>query len=137
MPRKNTISWFCVRVGRCNTLFWICSVLFLWRYIGCKRRNSLQQCYSVSVQHSCSSVILFAELIKYNISRRIAEALVFGSWILGQALAYAPNMNAAVYSAGRLFRILDRLPQYAAPATTPGIPFESVPYFHSNMCYVS
>lgn len=34
--------------------------------------------------------------------------------MLGQSLAYAPNMNAALLSAGRLFKILDRVPKYAS-----------------------
>jgi len=33
---------------------------------------------------------------------KVAEALIFGSWMLGQALAYAPNVNDAILSAGRL-----------------------------------
>lgn len=50
---------------------------------------------------------------------RISEALIFGSWILGQALAYAPNVNTAVLSAGRLLRLLDRIPQYSNPTAMP------------------
>lgn len=51
-------------------------------------------------------------------SRSVCEALIYGSWVLGQALAYAPNMNSAMISAGRLFQILDRVPKYGSTAIT-------------------
>lgn len=50
---------------------------------------------------------------------RISEALIFGAWMLAQALSYAPNVNVAVLSAARLLRLLDRVPQYVAPTKEP------------------
>lgn len=48
--------------------------------------------------------------VLYFLYCRVAEALIFGSWMLGQALAYAPNVNTAVMSAKNLFALLDREP---------------------------
>lgn len=44
------------------------------------------------------------------ISYSVSEALIFGSWMIGQALAFAPNVNAAKISAKRIFSSLDRIP---------------------------
>lgn len=41
---------------------------------------------------------------------RVAEALIFGTWMLGQSMAFAPNFGTAKLSAGRLFQLLDRKP---------------------------
>lgn len=38
--------------------------------------------------------------------------------MLSQALSYAPNVNVAVLSAGRLLRLMDRVPQYNNPENT-------------------
>lgn len=38
--------------------------------------------------------------------------------MLSQALSYAPNVNVAVLSAGRLLRLMDRVPQYSNPEKT-------------------
>lgn len=46
---------------------------------------------------------------------RISEALLFGAWILGQTLAFAPNYNAAKMAAGRLFYLMDRKPRISSP----------------------
>lgn len=81
--------------------------------------------YSNVIQLVCIIHIKISSRIKLSIIlRRISEALIFGSWVLGQALAYAPNMNAAVLSAGRLFKILDRVPQFALPGTRPDMAFK-------------
>lgn len=57
-------------------------------------------------------------------SNRVSEALIFGAWMLAQALSYAPNVNVAILSAARLLQMLDRTPQYA-PAT--GVPVAVAP----------
>lgn len=44
-------------------------------------------------------------------SCRVSECLIFGSWMLGQALAYAPNMSLAVLSGKHVLQILDRTPR--------------------------
>ncbi|XP_055605924.1 multidrug resistance protein homolog 49 [Uranotaenia lowii] len=49
---------------------------------------------------------------------KVSEALIFGAWMLGQALAYAPNVNSAMLSAGRLMRLLDRSPKMHNPSSS-------------------
>ncbi|XP_015603415.1 multidrug resistance protein homolog 49 isoform X2 [Cephus cinctus] len=51
---------------------------------------------------------------------KVSEALIFGSWMLGQALAFAPNFNTAKISAGRIFRLLDRVPEITTPPELEG-----------------
>ncbi|KAH0550179.1 multidrug resistance protein homolog 49-like isoform X1 [Cotesia glomerata] len=51
---------------------------------------------------------------------KVSEALIFGSWMLGQALAFAPNFNTAKISAGRIFRLLDRVPEILTPPEMEG-----------------
>ena len=45
--------------------------------------------------------------------------MIFGSWMLGQALAYAPNVNAAVVSASRIMKLLQRVPAQINPQPSP------------------
>uniref|UniRef100_A0A1B0A9F0 ABC-type xenobiotic transporter n=1 Tax=Glossina pallidipes TaxID=7398 RepID=A0A1B0A9F0_GLOPL len=52
--------------------------------------------------------ILVANGLPYENVIKVAESLLFGSWMLGQALAFSPNVGAGVYSAGRLFKLFDR-----------------------------
>ena len=40
----------------------------------------------------------------------MAEALILGTIIVGQATAFAPNYSKAVLAAARVFRLLDRRP---------------------------
>ena len=40
----------------------------------------------------------------------MAEALILGTIMVGQAQAFAPNYNKAVLAAARVFRLLDRRP---------------------------
>lgn len=40
--------------------------------------------------------------------------------MLGQALAYAPNVNAAVISASRIMKLLKRTPLQSNPKPLPG-----------------
>ncbi|XP_054264995.1 multidrug resistance protein homolog 49-like isoform X1 [Macrosteles quadrilineatus] len=40
----------------------------------------------------------------------VAEALLYGAWMLAQAVSFAPSLNLAKIAAGRLFKILDRNP---------------------------
>uniref|UniRef100_A0A336LJ59 ABC-type xenobiotic transporter n=1 Tax=Culicoides sonorensis TaxID=179676 RepID=A0A336LJ59_CULSO len=46
---------------------------------------------------------------------KVSEALLFGAWMMGQALAYAPNVNSALDSAGRILNLLDRRPNIFDP----------------------
>lgn len=40
--------------------------------------------------------------------------------MLGNALAYAPNVSVAFLSAARLLNIIDRIPQYRNVSSIPG-----------------
>ncbi|EZA49880.1 multidrug resistance protein homolog 49 isoform X2 [Ooceraea biroi] len=60
------------------------------------------------------------ENLNYEDVIKVSEALIFGSWMLGQALAFAPNFNTAKISAGRIFRLLDRVPQITSPPGSEG-----------------
>lgn len=55
---------------------------------------------------------------------RVGEALIFGSWMLGQALAYAPNVNAAIVSASRIKKVLERIPKIGNPFMSTDTNFE-------------
>jgi ATP-binding cassette subfamily B (MDR/TAP) protein 1 len=48
----------------------------------------------------------------------VAETLVYGAWMLGQGLAFAPNYSIAKMAAGRMFRIMDRKPRIYSSQTT-------------------
>ncbi len=41
----------------------------------------------------------------------MAEALILGTMMVGQATAFAPNYNKAIIAAGRIFKLLDRVPK--------------------------
>uniref|UniRef100_A0A182J704 ABC-type xenobiotic transporter n=1 Tax=Anopheles atroparvus TaxID=41427 RepID=A0A182J704_ANOAO len=56
--------------------------------------------------------------LEYKDVIKVSEALIFGAWMLGQALAYAPNVNSAVLSAGRLMKLFDRTPRMHNPTTS-------------------
>lgn len=42
---------------------------------------------------------------------RISELLLFGTMMVGQAFAFAPNANKGAVSAARIFHILERKPE--------------------------
>ncbi|XP_037948001.1 multidrug resistance protein homolog 49-like isoform X1 [Teleopsis dalmanni] len=48
--------------------------------------------------------------VHYKNVIKVSEALIFGSWMLGHAFAYAPNVSAAILSAGRLLKLFNRAP---------------------------
>ncbi|XP_053662554.1 multidrug resistance protein homolog 49 [Anopheles marshallii] len=56
--------------------------------------------------------------LEYKDVIKVSEALIFGAWMLGQALAYAPNVNSAILSAGRLMKLLDRSPRMHNPSSS-------------------
>lgn len=62
---------------------------------------------------------------------RVGEALIFGSWMLGQALAYAPNVNAAVIAASRIMKLLKRVPNMSNPQPNPYKDYEVSSAFNS------
>ncbi|XP_053616726.1 multidrug resistance protein homolog 49 isoform X2 [Plodia interpunctella] len=50
------------------------------------------------------------DTVSYKEVIKVSEALVFGAWMMGQALAFAPNFGAAVNAAGRVMTLLERKP---------------------------
>lgn len=69
--------------------------------------------YALSLYYG--GYLVAREGLSYEKVIKVSEALIFGSWMLGQALAFAPNFNTAKISAGRIFRLLDRVPQITSP----------------------
>ncbi|KAJ8720984.1 hypothetical protein PYW08_006449 [Mythimna loreyi] len=53
--------------------------------------------------------------IPYKSVIKVSEALIFGAWMMGQALAFAPNFGAAVSAAGRVMTLLQRKPLVVDP----------------------
>ncbi|XP_005191448.1 multidrug resistance protein homolog 49 isoform X2 [Musca domestica] len=58
-------------------------------------------------------------VLPYENIIKVSEALIFGSWMLGQALAYAPNVNDAIMSAGRLLKLFERVPKMQCATSKP------------------
>jgi hypothetical protein len=46
---------------------------------------------------------------------RVGEALIFGTMMVGQSMAFAPNYNKAKVSGARILRLLDRVPSIVSP----------------------
>lgn len=69
--------------------------------------------YALSLYYG--GYLVAREGLSYQDVIKVSEALIFGSWMLGQALAFAPNFNTAKISAGRIFRLLDRVPEITTP----------------------
>ncbi|XP_055855395.1 multidrug resistance protein homolog 49 [Episyrphus balteatus] len=86
--------------------------------------------YGISLYYG--GMLVAAGSIEYENIIKVSEALLFGSWMLGQALAYAPNVGAAMTSAGRLLRLFDRVPAIHNPAEQP---FNTVEKTDGDICY--
>ncbi|XP_049765078.1 multidrug resistance protein homolog 49-like [Schistocerca cancellata] len=50
------------------------------------------------------------EGLQYENVIKVSEAMIFGAWMLGQSLAFAPNFSTAKMAAARLFALMDRKP---------------------------
>ncbi|XP_061380949.1 multidrug resistance protein homolog 49-like isoform X2 [Danaus plexippus] len=59
--------------------------------------------------------------VPYKDVIKVSEALIFGAWMMGQALAFAPNFGAAVLAAGRVMTLLARQP-LVADTHAPSVP---------------
>jgi len=55
--------------------------------------------------------LVYYEGIPYKIVFKVAEALILGTMMVGQASAFAPNYNKAMIAAARIFSLLDRKPK--------------------------
>lgn len=88
--------------------------------------------YAISLYYG--GYLVAREGLSYENVIKVSEALIFGSWMLGQALAWAPNFNTAKISAGRIFRLLDRVPEISSPPGSEGkdLDWVSSPRLHST-----
>ncbi|KAH8297255.1 hypothetical protein KR044_008793 [Drosophila immigrans] len=73
--------------------------------------------YGVSLYYG--GMLIANDGLPYEDVIKVAEALIFGSWMLGQALAYAPNVNDAIISAGRLLKLFEKTPTQSNPPLNP------------------
>ena len=62
---------------------------------------------------------------------RVAEALILGTMMVGQATAFAPNYNKAVVAAARIFRLLDRRPKIDSTGAS-GLKLVRIFYYSPN-----
>ncbi|XP_004537388.1 multidrug resistance protein homolog 49 [Ceratitis capitata] len=77
--------------------------------------------------------------VPYQDIIKVSEGLIFGSWMLGQALSYAPNVGDAVLSAARLLKLFQRTPTMYNPVDKPyntAVKFEGdITYENVNFNY--
>ncbi|XP_039953591.1 multidrug resistance protein homolog 49 isoform X1 [Bactrocera tryoni] len=73
--------------------------------------------YGISLYYG--GILVSNDEVPYANIIKVSEGLIFGSWMLGQALSYAPNVSAAVLSAGRLLKLFQRTPAIYSPADKP------------------
>ncbi|CAH0719110.1 unnamed protein product, partial [Brenthis ino] len=64
--------------------------------------------YALSLWYG--GVLVADREVQYKDVIKVSEALIFGAWMMGQALAFAPNFGAAVLAAGRVMTLLERRP---------------------------
>lgn len=66
-----------------------------------------------------------ADIITYSVifNIRVGEALIFGTMMIGQSLAFAPNYNKAKISGARILALLDRRPKIE---NSPGVGLQIV-----------
>ncbi|XP_075982396.1 multidrug resistance protein homolog 49-like isoform X2 [Anticarsia gemmatalis] len=70
--------------------------------------------YALSLWYG--GVLVANQEIPYKSVIKVSEALIFGAWMMGQALAFAPNFGAAVSAAGRVMTLLERKPKVTSTA---------------------
>ncbi|XP_037954077.1 multidrug resistance protein homolog 49-like [Teleopsis dalmanni] len=64
--------------------------------------------YGVSLYYG--GLLVANEGLKYENVIKVSEALLFGLWILGYALAYSPNVSAGILSAENILKLFNRSP---------------------------
>ncbi|KAL4713463.1 hypothetical protein ACJJTC_010448 [Scirpophaga incertulas] len=75
--------------------------------------------YALSLWYG--GVLVANEEMPYKNVIKVSEALVFGAWMMGQALAFAPNFGAAISAAGRVMAQLARQPKVSS-TSVPSVP---------------
>ncbi|XP_017054076.1 multidrug resistance protein homolog 49 [Drosophila ficusphila] len=86
--------------------------------------------YGISMYYG--GILVADERMDYEDIIKVAEALIFGSWMLGQALAYAPNVNDAILSAGRL---MDLFTKTSTQPNPPQSPYNTVEKSEGDIVY--
>ncbi|KAJ2945156.1 hypothetical protein O0L34_g9219 [Tuta absoluta] len=71
--------------------------------------------YALSLWYG--GVLVANEQVPYKDVIKVSEALIFGAWMMGQALAFAPNFGAAISAAGRVITLLERKTLVASTET--------------------
>lgn len=74
--------------------------------------------YALSLWYG--GVLVANQEIPYKSVIKVSEALIFGAWMMGQALAFAPNFGAAISAAGRVMTLLNRKSKITS-TTTPAL----------------
>ncbi|XP_045453691.1 multidrug resistance protein homolog 49-like [Melitaea cinxia] len=75
--------------------------------------------YALSLWYG--GVLVAERRVHYKDVIKVSEALIFGAWMMGQALAFAPNFGAAVLAAGRVMTLLARRPRVRS-THAPSVP---------------
>ncbi|KAJ8942717.1 hypothetical protein NQ318_017016 [Aromia moschata] len=48
--------------------------------------------------------------VEYGVVFKVSEVVIVGSWALGNALSFSPNIQKGLIAAGRIFSLLERVP---------------------------
>merc|ERR1712088_1236907 len=60
--------------------------------------------------------LVYSEHLPYKVVFTVAEALLLGTMMVGQATAFAPKYGKAMIAAARVFNLLDRKPKIDSAA---------------------
>ncbi|KAI5640114.1 ABC transporter transmembrane region domain-containing protein [Phthorimaea operculella] len=71
--------------------------------------------YAVSLAYG--GYLIAREGLAYEYAILVSEALIYGAWMLAEALSFAPSFAAARRSGARIFRALDRQPTVVTEPT--------------------
>ncbi|XP_032525757.2 multidrug resistance protein homolog 49-like [Danaus plexippus] len=71
--------------------------------------------YAVSLAYG--GYLIAREDLEYDYAILVSEALIYGAWMLAEALSFAPNFTAAKRSGARIIRALDRRPKVVTEDT--------------------
>ncbi|CAG9782590.1 unnamed protein product [Diatraea saccharalis] len=71
--------------------------------------------YALSLWYG--GILVADKEVHYKNVIKVSEALIFGAWMMGQALAFAPNFGAAISAAGRIMTQLARQPTIESTVT--------------------
>ncbi|XP_054737347.1 multidrug resistance protein homolog 49 [Anastrepha obliqua] len=95
--------------------------------------------YGISLYYG--GILVADREVPYQDIIKVSEGLIYGSWMLGQALSYAPDVNVGVLSAGRLLKLFQRVPTmhnpvdkpYTTPMKSEGdITYENIDFHYPN-----